>query len=349
MLQYDVTFHPRWWHKQTGISFGEEFFFDPEYRIEADMKMRQVLFAKFGDFGLGEMNPAPRPLLGSDLIASGFLHSALLGCAIQFAHDDPPAVLCANLSDEAIMTMTTPQLDKSEWWRRIQTQIDYLQLKYSRVDSCINLMGVQNIALDLRGQELFIDYYEKPELVHHLLQVCTQTAIAVGSRLRAVSRDVSAGVTAIVRKTVPEVYLTSNCSVEMVSLDIYRAYLLPYDQMLAREFQPFGIHHCGQTMEHVADGYKEVDQLQFAEVGAFSDLAVIRQKLPNTHLNARYSPVRLKDRSLTGISEDILQMTEAGGSANNLSLSCVGIDDTVSDEQVIRFLSACQEIGRKTE
>ncbi len=44
----------------------------------------------------------------------------------------------------------------------------------------------------------------------------------------------------------------------MVSLETYKEFLLPYDKILAEKFQPFGIHHCGKTMEHVVEGYAEV-------------------------------------------------------------------------------------------
>ena len=32
-MQYDITFHPSWWHKNVGICFSQEFFDDPGYRM----------------------------------------------------------------------------------------------------------------------------------------------------------------------------------------------------------------------------------------------------------------------------------------------------------------------------
>jgi hypothetical protein len=51
-IPYDITFHPKWWHKNAGVSFDKEFFFDNDYRIEADIRMRRILYEKFGEFGV---------------------------------------------------------------------------------------------------------------------------------------------------------------------------------------------------------------------------------------------------------------------------------------------------------
>lgn len=341
---HDVVFHPEWWNKNAGVCFNKDFFYNADYRIESDIKMRKVLYEKFGDLGLGGKDPKPRPILGSDLLASGFLYSEILGCEVRYSDENPPEVICANLSDDEVKNLKAPGLDKSELWNKIQSQIDYLTGKYGYVESCINLMGIQNIAMDLRGQNIFIDYYTNPELAHHLLDVCTKTSVDIGKRLKAVSKNLSAGVTSIVKQVLPDVYLTSNCSVEMISLDVYNEFLLKYDNILAENFKPFGIHHCGKTMEHVVDGYAKVKDLAFAEVGAFSDIGYVRKQLPDILLNARYSPVKLKDVSREEMKDDIVKIVKEGGPLELLSISCVGIDGSVPDSQIRNFLSVCDEI-----
>lgn len=73
---------------------------------------------------------------------------------------------------------------------------------------------------------LFMEYYSNPQNVEHLLNICTQLSIDIGKRLKEVSENISSGVTAIVKQTKPNVHLTSNCSFEMVSQDIYDKFLL---------------------------------------------------------------------------------------------------------------------------
>lgn len=336
----DVTFHPSWWHANAGVDFNEEFFTEPEYRIEADIKMRKTLYEKFGDAGLGEKHPAPRPIVGSDLIASGYLFSQLMGCKVNFYDGAPPEVICANLSDEEALSLKAPDLANNALWKQTTDQFEYLKGKFGYAESHINLQGVQNIAMDLRGSELLIDYYENPEAARNLIRESARLMIGTGREILKRSKVSSHGVTAIVRKVMPFVYLTSNCTVEMISQDIYEDFLLEADIMLASEFKPFGIHHCGKTMEHVAEGYKKVEGLAFAEVGAGSDVLKVRQSLPGVFLNLRYSPVRIKDATESEMMEELSKMAAAAGRL--FSISCVGIDSDTEDKQIKQFI-ACVE------
>lgn len=342
-IQADVTFHPSWWHKNAKVNFNRDFFEDPHYRIDADIRMRKILYDKFGDLGLGEKSPVPRPIIGSDLIASGYLYSGILGCEIRYSDGNPPEVICANMTDGEVWNLISPDPELSDLWKNLQFQIDFLEKEFGRVIPCVNLMGIQNIALDLRGSQLFIDYYTNPSLAHHLLQVSTELSIEIGKRLRRLSPNISAGVTGIVKKTLPDVYLTSNCSVDMVSLDMYNDFLLQYDLKLAENFRPFGIHHCGKKMENVAEGYAKIEHLAFAEAGAGSDIAFVREKLPKAHINARYSPAKLMDVKEDEMKADIAKMIKNGAPLNLFSISCVGIDKNISDEKIRMFLEACQK------
>lgn len=344
-MKYDITFHPSWWHENAGIDFTQQFFDDPEYRMEADIKMRRTLYEHFGDLGIGEKDPQKRPLLGTDLLAAGYLLSELMGCGIRYQADNSPQVECMDLDEDSIDKIQVPDLDTSEVWQRTQKQIDYLLEKYGHVETYVNLQGIQNIAMDIMGQELMVSYYTAPEEINGLLEKITKMSIEVGKRFKALSNDVSGGVTAIVRQTVPECYLTSNCSVEMISNDLYEEFLLKYDQELADAFGNFGIHHCGKSMEHVVEGYSKVKGLTFAEVGAFSDIKTVRSHLPGIFLNARYSPVRLMNASKEDIFSEVKYLAENGQeNGQKISVSCVGIDNHVSDTQIRYFLEACRSV-----
>ncbi len=336
----DVTFHPSWYHKHAGVEFDEKFFFDPHYRVEADVRMRRTLYEHFGDFGVGEENPSPRPILFSDLLACGFLYSQLLGCEVVFQKDNAPQVLPANLTDEQVAALEAPNLDRSPLWQRVQSQIDYFLEKFGYVESAINLMGIQNVALDLRGEELLMGYYDDPELNHKLFEVATALSLDIGRRLYAVSPVVSGGVTSIIKQVCPEVYLTSNCSVTMISNALYREHLLPYDLRLSEAFPCFGIHHCGSNTEAAIEGYLQIPNLQFLEIGAGSDLPAVARAIGDRPITSciRYSPVALK----TDTPAEMRAKTEAAiaafGSDENLCFSCVGIDAEVEIGQVREYL-----------
>ena len=344
MLRYEICFHPSWWHREAGIDFSENFWHDPETRIRADMKMRRVLFEKFGQYGIGEEDPGPRPILGSDHTACGFLFSEMLGCKVLYAAGDSPQVLCAELDDGEAFALRTPDFDSHPLWQSMERQAAWLKEKYGYVECHLNLMGVQNIAMDLRGQTIFEDYYDEDSPARHLLEVSCETMLEAGRRMYAWTPHISAGVTNILKHVRPRNYCTSNCTVEMVSRSIYEEFLLEYDNRLAEAFPDFGIHHCGKTMEHVVEGYAKVRNLKFVEVGAFSDLAAVRDALTEDMLiNARYSPVRLASVTEEELRKELEEMARLVPE-QRLSISCVGIDSSVPEEKICLFLRICREL-----
>ena len=97
-LPFEAVFNPRWWRHAAGISFERPFYFDPAARVRNDVMMRRVLHQRFGDIGLGEAEPQPRPVAGSLHVAGGFVIPALLGADIRFEPDAAPQPLPAPLS-----------------------------------------------------------------------------------------------------------------------------------------------------------------------------------------------------------------------------------------------------------
>ena len=345
-INYDITFHPKWWNQNAGIDFSQPFFDNPIERINADIIMRRTLFEKFGEYGLGEENPAPRPLLGTNLLAAGYLHSEILGCKIIYAPDNSPVVVPRNYDlDEIADSPVYTGLENSAVWQRTEEQIAFLQQEYGTVESHINLMGVQNIAMDILGQDLMLAYYDDPDNLHILLQSITSCLRDVGKRLKEVSGNISAGVTAIINKSHPETYLTSNCSCEMIPQALYEEFLLQYDIQLSKEFKSYGVHHCGATMEHVAGGYHKIPNIDFLEAGAGSNITAIRHIFPDTFINLRVSPVALANSSSSELEKLIHDLVNAGtATSKNVSVSCVGIDNSVSDEKILKFLDICDKI-----
>jgi hypothetical protein len=83
ILPVDVAFHPSWWFKHAGITFDEDFFFNPIKRVESERQMEQVLYGRFGQFGLGEDRDKDLPIIGAIHNAAGYLLSGMLGCRLN--------------------------------------------------------------------------------------------------------------------------------------------------------------------------------------------------------------------------------------------------------------------------
>jgi hypothetical protein len=343
-INFDITFHPSYWNKNLGINFNEDFFYNYKYRLEADLKMRKYLFDHFGKYGIGEKDPEIRPIIGSDLIACGFILSEIAGCDVVYSDSNSPQVICKEMNNDEIREFKCPDLNQSHVFNKILNDVKDVYNKFGYSKNCINFMGIQNVALDLRGQEIFIDYLTSPDEVDVFLNEITKLTIDFVKEMNQYSTLGSGGVTSIVNKVMPNVYVTSNCSVDMISNKMYEDILMKYDNILSDNFGEFGIHHCGSKMEDHSKGYAKVKNLKFAEVGALSNIKEVRKDLPGIFLNLRYSPVKIANENFSQTMENILNMLEQAGNTDLISISCVGIDNSVRYENICNFLNACKSI-----
>ena len=168
-----VGFYPDWFHKHYGISFGKEYYFDPEVRVAARMEIDKCLYERFGDVGLGDPDPKPKPLVTFGMV----MLPSIFGCDIIYKDDALPWAMPLNLSEDEIMKLEKPDVLGSYPMTEMIRQIEYLKEKYGHVVGDVNTTGVQNLALKIRGDQLYFDFYEKPDLCRHLMNICTECII----------------------------------------------------------------------------------------------------------------------------------------------------------------------------
>ena len=346
LLPVDVIFHPDWWHTHYGLDFREPFYFDPRVRVESERLMRQALHDRFGDLGLGEANAQPRPVVGPVHLAIGFIVQAMLGCHVRFSENAAPWVLCAELSDDQVWDLRVPDLESTPLMRQTIDLMDALEDEFGYLEGDIPWDGVQNVALDLRGQQLFLDYYDNPELVHHLFDVITRTIHLVASHVQSRTGTSSISLNRIVASIDRRLHLHSNCSVQMISKEMFERYLLPYECWLAERLQPYGIHHCGDNLEHVVEAYGRVPGLAYVDVGWSSDVAACRNALPDVFFSLRLSPVRLRTQTPDQVRADVAWLLDQAGPLDKLALCCIAMDYGTPDENVRALFEAAELLRR---
>ncbi|MCU0580573.1 MAG: dihydropteroate synthase [Desulfobacterota bacterium] len=334
-----VGFYPDWWNKHYGISYDRKYYFDPEIRIASRMEMDRRLYERFGDVGLGDPDPQPKPFITFGMV----MLPAVFGCEIVFEKDALPWAMPLNLSEERIRQLTVPDLAAAYPMTEILKQIEYLQDKYGRVVGDINTTGVQNLALKLRGDQLYFDYFERPELCHHLLAVCTEAIVQL---FRLVYPITGTGAMDVTPMCDPKLFVLPNCTVEQISLATYEKFNLPYDNRVAQACHPLGIHHCG-SVNQVLDGYAQVRHLKFLEIGFGSDVRRTREVLgPKVAVNARINPVLMKNGSPDDVSREVRRLIDQGEPLKNFSIDTVGLTCGTPDENVRAALWAATEYGK---
>ncbi len=349
LLPVDVVFHPEWWYTHYELDFREPFYFDPQVRVESERRMRQALYDRFGDLGLGEANASSRPVVGPVHLAIGFVVQAMLGCQVRFSEDAAPWVLCAELTEEEVWALEVPDLESAPMMRQTIALMDALEEEFGYLEGDIPWDGVQNVALDLRGQQLFLDYYDNPDLVHHLFDVIARTIYLVADYVGRRTGTSSVSLNRIVASIDPRLHLHSNCSVQMISRATYEQFLLPWECWLAERLQPYGIHHCGDNLEHVIEAYARVPGLAYVDVGWGSDVAACRKALPDAFFSLRLNPARLRAQTPAEVRADTERLLDQAGPLDKVALCCVAMDACTPDENVRTIFEVADKVRHQED
>lgn len=332
-LPIELVFNPNWWHKTAGISFDQSFYLDPQARIQNDLIMRQVLYRRFGDLGLGESDPQPRPVIGSLHVAGGFVIPALLGAKILFTPDAAPQPLPLKFSAAEIESFEIPDFRQGWPMRELIAQMDALESEWGYLIGDLNTDGLLNAAYHLYGADLFADFHLAPQRVTRLLEQIAGLIVDVAEYIRQRTGSCSISVNRMVERVNRGLFLHANCSVLMISPRSYRALHLPIEKQMAARLQPFGIHHCGDNLQRYASAYAELP-LDFIDVGWGSDAAACRQALPRTFFNLRLSPVRMLNCTPQEIAADTESLLNAAGPLELAGVCCINMDAGTPDENL---------------
>ena len=334
-----VGFYPDWFNKHYDISFGREYYFDPEVRIKTRMEIEKRLYERFGDVGLGNPDPQPKPMITFGMV----MLPAVFGCEIIFKDAALPWAMPLNLSEDEIMKLEVPDIFNSYPMKEMIQQIEYLKDKYGEVVGDINTTGVQNLALKIRGDQLYFDFYENPELCRHLLKICTQSIIEL---FEFNHKTTGTGAMDVTPMCDPKLYVFPNCTAEQISLETYESNILEYDNQVADACHPVGVHHCG-SVDEVLDGYKKIHHLEFIEIGFGSDVKRTRDVCgPDVAVNARISPVLMKNGTPEEIAAEVRQLIDQGAPLENFSIDTVGLTHGTPDENVRTALKTAAEYGK---
>lgn len=134
-IPVNLIFSPSWWFHHYGVSFEEPFYLDPETRIRNDVLMRKALYERFG---LGRPGPEPRPVIGSTLIAGGFVVPALLGVQPRFSQDQAAWLVPLDLDRESALALRAPDIHATWPMDVLIRQMDRLERQFGYVTGDLN-------------------------------------------------------------------------------------------------------------------------------------------------------------------------------------------------------------------
>jgi hypothetical protein len=344
ILPVEVVFSPSWWHANAGITFDRDFFFHPARRVEDEKKMEKLLFDKWGAYGLGADKEMQRPEIGAVHLASGFLLSEMFGCQVVYRESEPPAVVPLGLDrlDESIFESAF----QSPAFSAFESMCDALQAEFGYLTGDVNWSGVLNIALDLRGQDIFLDLHDDPDSSRHFFQKIATTIRTLTDWVQSRTGSSSILVNRNVRHFSEPVFLHSECSNTMISIEDYERFLLPVDKEWSAQKRPFGVHHCGNDPHRFARSFSKIPGLAFLDVGWGGDGKVLRAHLPRTFFNMRMSPVEIVSQDPAGIRKVVTRLVEESNDPWLTGICCINMDDQIADANVDAIFDTVAELRR---
>ena len=331
ILPVEIVFHPSWWHRHAGIDFDRDFFYDPRRRVEDERKMEQLLYERFGQWGLGADRDRDLPQIGAVHNAAGYLLSEMLGCEIVYEADAAPQVICSHRED---FDLDVEAVFQGEPFRRFVALVEALKQKYGYVTGDVNWSGVLNLAMDVKGENILLDMMMDPEATRQYFEKIASVIERFFCYVQSQTGSNSVSVNRLVRLLPGAVYLHSECSHTMISEENYRDLLQPIDVRWSQRYRPFGIHYCGKDPHRYAESFAQLPHLDFLDLGWGGDVAALRRALPDTFFNLRLSPVLLNTYSESEMENIITGLVDASGDLSKTGLCCVNMDDAVEDSKI---------------
>lgn len=134
------------------------------------------------------------------------IEAEILGCELVWAEDAPPSVVGHPLADKLTIPTMIPQATDG----RLPMVLDVMKKMKAQVGDNTALYGLVTgpltLASHLRGTDLFMDTFDRPEFVQELLEYCTQVALAVASYYINAGMDIIAVVDPVVSQISPRMY-----------------------------------------------------------------------------------------------------------------------------------------------
>lgn len=331
LLPVDIVFHPSWWYKNAEITFDEDFYYHPLKRVESEKQMEQVLYERFGQYGLGEDREKNFPVIGAVHNAAGYILSEMLGCKVLYHEDSSPQVLPAGMEQ---LRVNLDSAFKSPVFRKFLKLQEELKKKYGYLLGDANWGGILNIAMDLSGEKVFMDFYTEPEETKgqflKIAGIIEKFVVGMAGETGTSSVSVNRNV----RHIEKPVFLHSECSHTMIDTNQYEEFLLPVDIEWSKKYRPFGIHYCGRDPHRYAETFAKIKNLDFLDVGWGGDVKKLREYLPNTFLNIRLDPVFINNYTNEELETTIKRLVDDSGNPFLTGVCCINMDDKTEDSKI---------------
>jgi hypothetical protein len=360
-MRVSLGFTPKWYRDRLGTDFGEPWHHDPLYRYEQSVRIRRLLeelFPTVDNFKLRMRDGAAGSTFAADgsfcpecaTISSVFgimLVSSCYGIQLAYREDNWPdsaggvhldkgtltdliARGLFDFSDPASIARSLP--GSGPTIRSLFSQMDEIARRWGPIHGYLNYQGILNIALKLRGNDIFMDFFDDPEFVESLFSHIART---IGDLSKTVQARQRASGFAI------DLLSLSNCVMNMVSPQQYEHFVLPLDQRLSSGYARFGVHTCNWVIDPYMDSLRKLDRMDYIDTGTGSDLGRLKRLFPDTRRAVLYTPGEAESKSTDELYRDLEHIAREYAPCD---IVLADVETTMPDSRINDFLEMAQEL-----
>ena len=332
-LRVSLGFEPAWYHQRCGVDFSAAWHKDPTYRYETLKKMKATLVKTFPTVANWNLS------FKDDLATLSGCYGAyvvpqVFGMRLLYAKDRWPELdPKSKLSFGEIENLKVENLLQGSFVEELFGQMDMIESRWGKIHGYLNWQGILNNAFHLRGQDLFIDMIERPEEVHAVFSKICEVMIRLAAMVQRRQRESGFAINQ---------FSVSNCVVNMISPQMYRTFVLPYDRRIALRFERFGVHTCNWNVNPYVQAFHELPNLGYLDMGMESDLSKVKAMFPETRRAVMYWPTKLQDAPLEELNNDMARIYRELAPCD---VVMADIQATTPDKRVNELLEICSNLA----
>lgn len=332
-FRVSLGFEPAWYLERCGTEFLEPWQRDPHYRYRMLGRMKAELKRAFPMVPYWDSSNHEATLSG--VYGMGTVVQAF-GMKMIYSRDAWPAPdTTRRLSVAEVEKLDPERVLQSPVVEDLARQMDLIEGEWGTIYGFPNWQGVLNNAFTLRGQELYLDLYDRPALVHHFLGVMTEVMIRLVGLVEERQRRTGFGVNLL---------SVSNCVMNMLSPEQYRTFVYPHDKRIAESFERFGVHTCEWDVTPYIEVLSALPKVGYLDMGKMSDLPRVRAAFPDARRAVVYSSRRLKEASLEEIRKDMELIYRGVGPCD---LVMADVLAGTPDRRVHDLLAMCAKLAER--
>jgi hypothetical protein len=331
-MRVSLGFEPAWFHNRCGVDFTERWHKDPLYRYESLKAMKSELAKAFPNVAYWDLSYETDLATISGCFGA-YVISQVFGLPLRYAPDRWPVPDPGRtLSIGAIENLDEETLLQGPFVKELFNQMDIIESEWGTIHGYLNWQGVLNNAFQIRGQEIFLDMYERPGFVHDLFSFIRKVMIRLATMVQERQRKSGFYI---------DQFSVSNCTVNMISPEMYREFVFPQDVKIANAFSRFGVHTCNWDITPYIDVLRELPKLGYLDMGMDSDMARVKKTFPETRRAVMYWPTKFQDTSFETLLGD---MEKIYHELSPCDIVMADIQFSTPDTRVHELLEICRSL-----